>query len=82
MRASQKMRLFGFFDEAVFHVLWFDREHAIVKVKPAARIDTPIARYRRPRLTRVRAAVTSSASRGFCFGNCSAVLMHSSAREV
>jgi hypothetical protein len=29
VRASRKMRLFGFYFEHVFYVLWFDRKHEI-----------------------------------------------------
>ncbi len=29
IRASQKLRIFGFYSDHVFYVIWFDREHAI-----------------------------------------------------
>ena len=32
IRASQKYRVFGFYHDHIFHILWFDRNHDIVPV--------------------------------------------------
>jgi len=31
VRVSERMRLFGYRVDAIFHLVWFDREHAVLK---------------------------------------------------